>query len=215
MNAARIRFSLVDVAAAGSAADVRAGINSISCPACVAEQRRGVSGRAQPPEGQVRVSRIGLRGQVPLPVPGMACPRPGEYRLLGIEAEQVAPRLPIPVPQLCLGGHPVQRAPQKLAHHPVPRRIDPGHRVGPAPDDVPDLGVVAVDHPRIGGRELGDNPPETRRYPAAASPAGGTRRRAPAAGPRVSRRLPWQSWSSPIRYCRPRRSAAPGQYCRR
>src|SRR5258708_32383944 len=94
MNAARIRFSLVDMVAAGSAADVQAGINSISGPARVAEQCRGVSGRAQPPEGQLRVRRIALRGQVPLPVTAMACPPPREHQLLAARAERVVPRIP-------------------------------------------------------------------------------------------------------------------------
>ena len=45
----------------------------------VAQQRRGVSRRAHSHEGQVRVRRVGLRGQVPVPVSAMVCPGPQQY----------------------------------------------------------------------------------------------------------------------------------------
>src|SRR6266571_1823614 len=90
----------------------------------------------------------------------MAGPGPGEYRLLGVEPEQVGPRLPVAVPQLLPGRGPAQRTRGQLAHHAVPGRVDPDHGVGPGPDDVLHRGVVAVGDPGVTRREIRHGPPK-------------------------------------------------------
>src|SRR6266851_2215525 len=67
---------------------------------------------------------------------------------------------PVSVPQLGSRGHPAERAGDQLAHDPVARRVDPDHRVGAAPDNVADLGVVAIDDPGRACCEVRNNPPE-------------------------------------------------------
>src|SRR5215470_7610430 len=152
MNAARIRFSLVDDEPQLVQQTWGAEIKLFSGGREVTYQHGRLGRRAQADEGQVRVRRIGLRGGVP--GPDLAVARPGIANDRLLAPEQVAPTLSVSVLELLLGGHPAQGPGNELPHDPVARWVDPDHRVGPVPDDVSDCPVVPVDDPRLGSGEI-------------------------------------------------------------
>ena len=106
-------------------------------------------------ERQVLVGRVDRRRPVPLFLVGITGPGPGDDRPLGVQAEEVAPALPVAVPQLGPRDDPVDSAQDDPPHDRAAGEIRPDHGVGPVPDQRPHRAVVAVHHPAAGrGRGL-------------------------------------------------------------
>ena len=104
-----------------------------------------------PAEREVGVPGVAGSGSVSLPVDGVVVPGPRDDRLLLIPGEQVAPALPVAVPQLSAASCAADCPPDDPAHYCAPRRVQPYHRVCAFPDQRPDGTVVAIYHPPRSG----------------------------------------------------------------
>src|SRR5215813_13447784 len=84
------------------------------------EEPSNLPTRPDPDESKVPPGRVGRSRRVTVPVRRVLAPRPGNDRLLGVTGEQVAPPLPVAVPQLLAQGEPAYRTPDDPAHQGVP-----------------------------------------------------------------------------------------------
>src|SRR5436309_4624896 len=122
-----------------------------------AQPAASVAGRGEPDDLEVGVvaGREPLRVLAAPPVEG----RPGPAdRVLRVDP---FPRvLAIAVPQLAAGDGPRHGAADHLRHDPRSRVVQPRDGGGARQHQVPYCGVVAVDHPSVGGHDVGDTAAE-------------------------------------------------------
>lgn len=74
--------------------------------------------------------------------------------------DQSTETLPVPAPKFLTRHDPAHRPPQNPSENDSERKIEPYDRLRLAPNDVPDLTVVSVDHPRSFARRFIDLSPE-------------------------------------------------------
>jgi hypothetical protein len=66
----------------------------------------------------------------------------------------------VAIPEFPASDNSVQSSPDDPLHDGSAWWIEPDHSVGASPDQVTDLAVIAVDHPRSLRHQLGHSPPE-------------------------------------------------------
>src|SRR6266536_1917557 len=133
------------------------------------EQTTDVGARPDPDEPQVRPAWVATGSGVPVTVDGVPVPGPCDDGVLGIEREQIAPPLPVTIPQRGPQRRSFQRAPYDPAHNCPPWWVDPDDRVRTRPHQLPHRGVVAVHHPTVrrdGGGDSGAELVGWQRLPA-------------------------------------------------
>src|SRR5215212_2324779 len=103
--------------------DSGAGARGRRLPLGSFEESAAVAPGADADEGEVAPCGIGAHGQEPRLIHGMPVPGPGDHRLLRVTGEQIAPPLPVSVPELDPQCYPSEGAPDDLPHHGTPGQV--------------------------------------------------------------------------------------------